>query len=433
MKLYKYEAIDASGRVVRGVMNASSEQEVANRLAGMGYRLRAAAPSAPSGQPDAPHVRQSQISPSQPVSLRPVVPLADLARFFRQLAVLVRSGMSVGDALDGLVDSIVNRKLRRICAEIRDKVRSGRRLSESMAVYPLVFPAYVVGLIWGGEQGGYLDAALDETAAEFEREAADARRASVGWLISNLNLVGLILILPLLRSGGVIKHILLNPPQQTLSPDTLQPMPTGGQSVIAELVKYYMDGFWKVCVPCFVLWIVGAYAWRWIKRLPAVRRTLDAALILMPIWGKMHKARAMERFLKSLYRQYRAGVAPSAAWAAASMSVRNSEIAARLRAAESALRSSGSSLAQAMAQTGVFSPEDVGMVGSGEKAGAVPEMLERLSGYHGSSFSAYESKAKMHSWEALILWIIISGGVVAYILVKQMADIYNMFINFQGL
>lgn len=430
MGLYKYEAVDTSGKVVRGVMNASSEHEVSNRLARMGYKLRAVAPSPPADRTAAPRARQSAAISSQPVSVKPVVSLADLARFFRQLAVLVRSGMSVGDALGALVDNTVNRKLRRVSAEMRDMVRSGRRLSEAMAIHPLVFPAHAVGLIWGGEQGGYLDVALDEVASEFERDAADARRASVGWFISNLNLAGLILILPLLMDGGVMKHMVLNLPSQSSGDNMLQP---SGQPAIAALVKFYMNGFWKVCVPCFVAWIVGAYVWKWIKRVPVVRRWLDAALLLMPIWGRMHKARARERFLRTLFQQYRAGVAPSAAWAAASMSVRNSEIAARLREVEPVLRGSGSSLAQALAQTGVFLPEDVGMVGSGEKAGAVSEMLERMSGYHANAFSADEARAKMHSWEALILWIIISGGVVAYILVKQMADLYNMFINFQGL
>ena len=57
----------------------------------------------------------------------------------RQLAVLLRAGMPVLEALNALIDQTSRPKLRTTIYEVRDKVNSGKSLGDSLADHPKVF------------------------------------------------------------------------------------------------------------------------------------------------------------------------------------------------------------------------------------------------------------------------------------------------------
>jgi len=431
MSLFRYEAVDRTGKVVLGAMNAADEQQVAQRLAAMGYALKAVHPAGDAQRAAArPAVPTRQVG--FPVSVESVVPPGSLARFYRQLATLVRAGMAVGQALDELTRTARHRKLRRVCQEMLQRVRSGEKLSGAMAGYPRVFPVHATGLIWGGELGGYLDIALDEAATEIEQEARDRRYASIGWFVAKISLFLVILSVPafdlkglLIRGLGEAAKLAGNPNPQPGAGDFIPAGITQDQ-ILRGMAAGYWSAFKEVCVPLFIAWIVVALIWHRLKRVPSVRSLLDACLLWVPVWGRLHRERAIERFLKSLYQLYKSGVAPAQAWSAASTSVRNSEIARRLRSLDRELRRPGGTLVQAFAQSGVFPEEDLGMIASGERAGSVPEMLERLSSYHADAASSAKTKGRMLSFEALVLPIIIATG---YLLIRMVQGYFNFVFN----
>jgi type II secretory pathway component PulF len=420
MVVFRYEAVDRAGKVVRGAMSAANEQAVAQRLTSMGYSLKAIVPAAGRVQskpdPGGPRAALSPAAPGAfPVSVEPVVSLATLARFYRQLATLVRAGIPIFQALDDISSTTSNRKLQRACADIKTRVQAGERLSTGLAAYPLLFPVHSVGLIWGGELGGYLDVALDEAATEIEEEAKNNRQSSIGWFVAKLQFFFLILCLPVFDFGGLI----------TLSLTT----EAGSSAALQAMAAKYWTGFVRLSLPAFALWVIGAFVWRRLKRSQPVRRSLDAILLALPAWGGLHRERARQRFLKTLFRQYQAGVAPAQAWAAASMSVRNSELASRLRGIESAVRTPGMTLQQALAQSQVFAQEDAGMIGSGERAGSVPEMLERLSAYHADAAASARAKGRLVAWHALILWIIIPTGALAIAMASGFRTFFDIALK----
>jgi len=424
MALYRYEAIDRSGRTVRGAMNAADEQAVAQRLAAMGYALKAVVPAGGQATPRrSAKARTRAVRPATqaaaqfPVSTAPSVSLRVLARFYRQLAMLVRAGMPIFQALDDVSSRISNGKLRRAAEEMKSRVQSGHSLSSAMAPFPHLFPVHTVGLIWAGELGGYLDVALDEAATVLEQEAADNRTASIGWLLAKLALFSLILLAPVgFNPYGFMKQVALT----SMAKFT-------GSPTISQAVDLVMQAYWglfkSVCIPLFIAWIVIAIVWYRLKRLPSVRRALDLGLLSVPVWGRLHRARGRERFLRTLARQYQSGVAPAQAWAVASMTVRNSGLASRLRANEQVMRERGGTLQQALEQSRAFEAGDASMVGTGERAGAIPEALERLSNDYESEVSNVKVKGRMVAIEALILPLLILTG---YMVIK----IVQAYLNF---
>lgn len=417
--IFRYEAVDKTGKVLRGAMDVANEQAVVQRLASMGLTLKAVLPTDTytqvSTKTSARQAAPAVAGPSQfPVSVKPIVSLGALARFYRQLATLVRSGMPIFQSLDELSNTTSNVKLKRACADMKNRVQQGGSLSSAMALYPNLFPVHTVGVIWGGELGGYLDVALDEAATTLEQENKDNRFASIGWFIFKSNIFLFILCIPTFAFDKMLKVA-----QTAGSTD----------ASLHAMWQIYTQGFVRYCIPAFIVWIVFAYTWGWIKRIPSVRKAFDGCLLAIPIWGHLHKARSIERFLRTLHRQYQAGVAPAQAWGAASTSVRNSELASRLRMLNEMLRHPEGSLQAAFTQSRVLSVEDAGMVAVGEKSGSVPEMLERLAEHHKDEAANVKNFARLASVIIFNLaWIIPSGLIMILVLrsyAKFFIDAFN--------
>ncbi len=195
MGLFRYEAVDKTGRVLHGAMDASDERQVAGKLAAMGYQARAVYPAGGAPQTTvqtaAARVAQPAAPPTRgvPVSVKSCVSMRSLAAFFRQLATLVRSGISVYQAFVDLSTVTHNRRLRMACGEMATAVQGGQKLSGAMAKYPHIFPVHATASVWAGELCGNVDIALEEVAADLEREASETTFGMIGWGITKADAV----------------------------------------------------------------------------------------------------------------------------------------------------------------------------------------------------------------------------------------------------
>ena len=99
------------------------------------------------------------------------VPQKDLLIFFRQLAVIIQSGVPLAQGLDLLAENTKNEKFASIQFQISSRLQSGEELSNCLKKYPKVFAPITVGLIEAGEAGGILDKVLDRIASLIEQQA----------------------------------------------------------------------------------------------------------------------------------------------------------------------------------------------------------------------------------------------------------------------
>jgi type II secretory pathway component PulF len=163
-----------------------------------------------------------------------------------------------------------------------------------------------------------------------------------------------------------------------------------------------------------------------------VKLLLDRMVLSMPIWGQLQRERGMVRFFDVLHRQYKAGVPPAQAWTAASTSVRNAELAHRLRGVGDLMRQPGVTLQQALQNAGVFSIDDVGMVASGEKAGSIPETLDKLSSYHADAAESRRSRGRFFSVQFLIWFLLITTGAFVLFAASGYASLLGGVMDWVG-
>ncbi len=99
------------------------------------------------------------------------VPQKDLLIFFRQLAVIVQSGVPLAQGIELLSENTKNNKFSTLQLQISSRLQSGEELSTCLKKYPKVFAPITIGLIQAGEAGGILDKVLDRIATLIEQQA----------------------------------------------------------------------------------------------------------------------------------------------------------------------------------------------------------------------------------------------------------------------
>jgi general secretion pathway protein F len=163
---FRYRALTTSGDLTSGTISAVSVEEVARRLEARGLVYvddGVASRTAASGSGFAFFNRPTR---------------EDVTVFTRDLALLLKAGARINDALDLLSGDIDLGRLRPVVANLRDGVLAGESFTEAISRHPLLFPPIYVALVRVGEASGTLDHLLEVLAEERSRSEALRRRLS---------------------------------------------------------------------------------------------------------------------------------------------------------------------------------------------------------------------------------------------------------------
>lgn len=427
MGLFRYEAVDKTGRVIHGAMNARDELQVTQNLSRMGYTARTIlspaghqavqSPSTASNPTSAIGRQQTVASPNvsskkyaSPVSVKSCVSPSQLAAFFRQIATLVNSGIPLYQSIAEMAFTTRNRYLRKVLPAMQQALQNGQKLSGAMAAHPNVFPVHATASIWSGELSGNLDKALEEIATILERESKDTHYGWIGWGLTKATIIGCLFVLPLCDLSKILNSAMASSKEQAFR----------------NLIQFAIS----VCIKASILSVIiicGFLIWGRLKQVPSIRRVLDGVLIHIPIWGRLHKYRSMARFLHVLDELYSAGINPGKAWDAASLTAMNSEIAARLRSAGSTINVER--VTDKFSASGVFDLDDVGMAAAGEKAGKVSETLANLAKLYEDKVASLRISGRVMSIMLIIISQTIVIGVAAIMAAKGYRDFLDPFFN----
>lgn len=194
MGTYSYKALTQAGQLVSGEITAPTEAEVRRRIEYLGLvpvELRLSGPTGTSGG------RFGGLTlPAFGATPRP----QDVTLFTRDLALLLRAGARLDEALELLGGDADLGRMRDTVRRIRTAVLSGEGFAEALATQPRLFPPVYVALVRVGEASGTLDKVLELLAEE--RIRAEALRRKV---VEALQYPAFVLV----AAGGVLVFFLL--------------------------------------------------------------------------------------------------------------------------------------------------------------------------------------------------------------------------------
>ena len=396
---YEYKVRDAEGRFREGRVKADNEKAVAEKLMTMGYVPL--------------EVRKSGTGLQKEISFgRPRVKMKDLAVFARQLATMINAGLTLLRALSILGEQLDNPSLREVVTKAKQDVEGGHSLSSAFANDPhKTFPPFMISMTRAGETGGFLDTAMQQVAETFE---ADVKLR--GKIKAALTYPVVVFVMAILMCVAMLLFVV--PIFESMFTDL------GGDLPLPTQVLVTMSGAMKFVVPTFLVLGFGfLFWWRKHKHDAKVRNVVDPLRLKLPVFGKLSHKIALTRFSRNLSTLLRSGVPILTSLDIVSETVGSVVIS---RAVEDVRQSvsQGDSIAGPLGRHDIFPSMVVQMISSGEEAGAVDEMLARIS-----QFYEEEVEATTEALTSLIepLMIAFLGLVVGGMIVALYLPIFSVF------
>ncbi|MCL2119413.1 MAG: type II secretion system F family protein [Planctomycetaceae bacterium] len=163
MPQFKFEAIDATGKEIKDIIDATTEDEAQQTIRQMGYIVTKIAPYKDRKVKKADKKNDGKTFSFGRVGSK------QLTMFTRQLSILQDAGLPILRSLNILMIQSKPGALRNALIDVCQEIESGASLSEAMAKTPKCFNRLYVNMIKAGEAGGALEVILQRLAEFLER------------------------------------------------------------------------------------------------------------------------------------------------------------------------------------------------------------------------------------------------------------------------
>jgi type IV pilus assembly protein PilC len=295
--------------------------------------------------------------------------------------------------------------------DIKESVEGGQTLAEALRKYPKQFDDLYVNMVAAGEAGGILDTILRrlsaymEKAAKLKAQVKGAMTYPIITIIVAIIVVAVILVfvIPVFQEmfetfGGAL------------------PVPT---QIVVNMSEFVKDKILYIIVGI----VIFIFAFRKYYKTNKGRITVDAIMLKLPIFGMLLRKVAVAKFTRTMGTMLASGVAILEALDIVAKTAGNKTIERSIYTVRSGI-AEGRTMADPLAETGVFPPMVCQMIAVGESTGALDAMLVKIAEFYDDEVDqAVENLTAMIEPVMLVfLGTVIGGLVVAmYLPVFKMA------------
>jgi type IV pilus assembly protein PilC len=402
MPQYRFQARLASGQVQAGILAADNAATAAATLRSQGHHVLSLVPvhsaSAQIGQ------RLKALNYSSGPSQK------DILDFTTQLAVMIRAGISLRAALEGIADQSSNAKFRRILITIKTDVESGKQFSEAIQRYPKLFGPLYVNMVRASEMSGSFAKMLDRIAAYIAQQL-ETRKMVIGASIypgiiavMAISVTVFLLTFVLPRFAGVFK-----------GKEEIMPWPT---KFLMGASEWMVNYWWMVLIGAvavivaFLLFVRTEIGLLW----------FDKTKLTAPLFKRMFRALYVSRSLHTMGELLNAGV-PMLDTLAITGDISGNLLYKKMWRNVYAAVKQGKKVQSQLARSSLLPKSVVQMIGAGEESGRLGEVLQEISAYYQKALRD-AIKAVTSMIEPLM--IVLMGAVVGFIAMAIILPIFKM-------
>jgi type IV pilus assembly protein PilC len=381
--VFHWEGRDKNGRVVKGEMRAGGESVVAASLRRRGVMVS--------------KIKKQSFSRGRKITGK------DLALFTRQLSTMLKAGVPLMQSFDIVGRGHANPSMARLMNDIRMDVETGTSLNQAFRKYPLYFDPLFCNLVAAGEQAGILETLLDRLAMYQEKTIA-----LKGKIKKALFYPVMIILVAILVTAVIMIFVI--PSFKTVFTSFGADLPAPTLVVIAM-----SDFFVKYWYIVFGILFGGIYfliqSW---KRSPKVQAVVDRMMLKIPVIGEMLQKASIARWSRTLATTFAAGVPLVEALDSVGPASGNFIYKEATKSVQTEVNV-GTSLAQAMQNTGVFPNMAVQMTQIGEESGSLDSMLSKVADYYEREVDETVDalSSLLEPMIMVVLGVIIGGIVIA--------------------
>jgi type IV pilus assembly protein PilC len=330
--------------------------------------------------------------------------------FCRIFSTMINAGLPLIQCLDLLAQQEQNKAFSTIIRSIKEDIEGGTSLTNALKKYPKIFDDLFVNLIAAGEAGGILDVILErlssymEKAMKLKSRVKGAMTYPVAVLVISMAVVALLLlkVIPVFQKmfegmGGKL-------------PGLTQALITA-----SEFTQKY---FLFIVVILVIIYIAFTRFYKTEKG----RWIVDSLVLKAPIFGDLMKKVAVAKFSRTLSTMMSSGVPILEGLAIVSKTSGNKVVEDALLKTRQSI-SEGRSIAEPLAETGIFPPMVVQMISVGEATGALDSMLNKIAIFYDD-----EIDVAVDSMTALLepVMMVFLGGIVGGMIIAMYLPIFKL-------
>lgn len=397
MAVFAYKAIDALGRAATGTLTADTPADGRRLLRDRGLRIARFSPALAASDRTGNAWNTLAQRLRAGAASRRADRVADSAR---ELALLLRSGVPLADALDVLIRQHPRGGWQTVLRDVRERVTGGAALADALAAHPLWFDGFMLAAVRVGQRAGTLESALTQLAA-FLKERSTLRQRVSAVLVYPM----ILLVLGIGVTLFLMTHVL--PQLLTVITASGQPLPRA--TAWLKAASDLLVARWPLLAALALALIVAVAA---VLRTAPGRRALHGASLRVPLVGGLLRKTLVARFAQQMAMLLGTGIPFVEALRLVRGGTRHAVLAEELSVIEQRVEA-GADIAPALAGSRVFPPVVVQLVAVGQNAGELPAMLGELR-------TAYETEVNLAlgKFTAALepLLIVLLAGMIGFII-----------------
>src|SRR5439155_19341248 len=220
----------------------------------------------------------------------------DVQNFTSQLAVMIRAGISIRSAIEGIADQVENPKFKQMLVQMKRDVESGKQFSDALMRYPKSFSPLYINMVKASELSGGFSKMLDKIAGYLAQQIETSSMVKgamiypgiIGTLAVGTTIFLLTFVLP--RFMVIFK-----------GKEAALPKPTK----LLLWLSDFMVNYWYI-----ILFGLASLTWGFVMvlRTDKGRMMFDKSKLVVPLFKKMFRALYISRSLHTMGQLINAGV-----------------------------------------------------------------------------------------------------------------------------
>ena len=337
--------------------------------------------------------------------------LKELVVFTRQISISINAGMSFVEALQSLAGGTRNPLMGYVLRQVLDDILSGKKFSDALANHPDVFKPVYVSMTAAGEAGGFMPEALNRTAEFLEKEIE--LRSKIKSAMVYPAVIGSVATVVVIGMMVFIVPTFVKVFQEMGAP---LPLPTRLLIMASSFTR--KGGF---LLPFAFVGLL-----MYLKKLRSqnerFRILWEERVLQIPMFGKLMVLEIITRFIRTLASLVANGVMALQAISVARQVVENRSIENVIDEIFASVQQ-GNGISPVLYKSKYFPVLVANMVSTGEKTGAIPEVLTKMADYYDAEVSA-AIRDILTMMEPLL--IVVMAVVVGFVIAGLMLPTFQM-------
>ncbi|EJT6154461.1 type II secretion system F family protein [Clostridium perfringens] len=397
MAIFKYKAINSEGQRIEGSQSADSESQIREMLLSNQYYPLS--------------IEKENSKSKKSFSFNSKVKLKDIAVFCRQFYVMLDSGLSIGKALNILIEQCEKPKLREALIVVNGELKRGETLASSMRKRKDVFPNLLTSMIDAGERSGNLDIILKRMAEYYEKET------KIRGKIKSAMIYPIVLgVVAIIAITFILTFVMPTFVQMFEENNVDLPMSTKMVLGTSKMLGKYGIIIFLILVTAIIL--LGKYL-----KSEEGQYKLSSINLKIPVIKKLTQKIIVSRFTRTM------GIVSSSGMSLVTSieivaSVVGNKIAEKelLKVKEKVLKGEG--LGDSIMNIKIFPPMLASMVKIGEEAGSLDSILDKTADFYDD-----ELEREIKTATALIepSMIVLMGIIIGFLLISILTPMFKMY------